>query len=183
MLSYLILHFYLLFFFFFFFLMIRRPPRSTLFPYTTLFRSAPPPTPARPSDLLVDGMALLVTEGYPAGAPVLKRALSAFRAAGVSPEEGLWQACHSAGLVWDYDSWQVLSDRQIEVARDAGALTALPSAFTMRAMPHLFAGEFTAATSMVAQVESVSQAAGISIARYAALALAVFRGREAEAAE
>src|SRR5216683_6898957 len=31
--------FYLLFFFF---LMIRRPPRSTLFPYTTLFRSWPP---------------------------------------------------------------------------------------------------------------------------------------------
>src|SRR2546425_11249842 len=33
--------YYLLFyfFFFFFFLMIRRPPRSTLFPYTTLFRS------------------------------------------------------------------------------------------------------------------------------------------------
>src|SRR4051794_41643915 len=28
---------------FFFFLMIRRPPRSTLFPYTTLFRSARPP--------------------------------------------------------------------------------------------------------------------------------------------
>src|SRR5215510_14776332 len=28
---------------FFFFLMIRRPPRSTLFPYTTLFRSALPP--------------------------------------------------------------------------------------------------------------------------------------------
>src|SRR5574344_2437773 len=27
------------FFYFFFFLMIRRPPRSTLFPYTTLFRS------------------------------------------------------------------------------------------------------------------------------------------------
>src|SRR5436309_12316860 len=27
-------------FFFFFFLMIQRPPRSTLFPYTTLFRSA-----------------------------------------------------------------------------------------------------------------------------------------------
>src|SRR6266487_5668309 len=27
---------------FFFFLMLRRPPRSTLFPYTTLFRSRPP---------------------------------------------------------------------------------------------------------------------------------------------
>src|SRR2546430_15111595 len=31
--------FFLFFFIFFFFLMIRRPPRSTLFPYTTLFRS------------------------------------------------------------------------------------------------------------------------------------------------
>src|SRR2546427_11134975 len=30
---------FLCLFFFFFFLMIRRPPRSTLFPYTTLFRS------------------------------------------------------------------------------------------------------------------------------------------------
>src|SRR5204863_10224001 len=30
---------YLFLFFLFFFLMIRRPPRSTLFPYTTLFRS------------------------------------------------------------------------------------------------------------------------------------------------
>src|SRR6266508_6228200 len=32
---------------FFFFLMIRRPPRSTLFPYTTLFRSAPHTSPRR----------------------------------------------------------------------------------------------------------------------------------------
>src|SRR6266436_7926260 len=32
---------YILFHVFFFFLMIRRPPRSTLFPYTTLFRSMP----------------------------------------------------------------------------------------------------------------------------------------------
>src|SRR5439155_11385679 len=32
-------YYFFLFFYFFFFLMIRRPPRSTLFPYTTLFRS------------------------------------------------------------------------------------------------------------------------------------------------
>src|SRR5579859_8268601 len=51
-LCYFILYRFLVVFFFFFFLMIRRPPRSTLFPYTTLFRSrttAPHPTatPAR----------------------------------------------------------------------------------------------------------------------------------------
>src|SRR6267143_5680863 len=33
------LHIFLCIFVFFFFLMLRRPPRSTLFPYTTLFRS------------------------------------------------------------------------------------------------------------------------------------------------
>src|SRR6266496_6272026 len=33
------LPYFFIFFLFFFFLMIRRPPRSTLFPYTTLFRS------------------------------------------------------------------------------------------------------------------------------------------------
>src|SRR5207342_3845315 len=33
--------------FFFFFLMIRRPPRSTLFPYTTLFRPRPSGFPGR----------------------------------------------------------------------------------------------------------------------------------------
>src|SRR3989337_3595786 len=39
-------------FLFFFFLMIRRPPRSTLFPYTTLFRSTgwiPPRVPCAPA--------------------------------------------------------------------------------------------------------------------------------------
>src|SRR5215203_7195975 len=42
------------FFFLFFFLMIRRPPRSTLFPYTTLFRSRTPrrgPLTTRPRGL------------------------------------------------------------------------------------------------------------------------------------
>src|SRR6476620_12456190 len=39
--------------FFFFFLMIRRPPRSTLFPYTTLFRSPAPA--ARRRHRLSDG--------------------------------------------------------------------------------------------------------------------------------
>src|SRR2546422_11448858 len=43
----LIYHSVLSFVLFFFFLMIRRPPRSTLFPYTTLFRSTSPRLPRR----------------------------------------------------------------------------------------------------------------------------------------
>src|SRR2546430_9109194 len=39
----------------FFFLMIRRPPRSTLFPYTTLFRSLDERAVMRPGAVLADG--------------------------------------------------------------------------------------------------------------------------------
>src|SRR5256885_15388512 len=42
-------------FFFFFFLMIRRPPRSTLFPYTTLFRSNDRPEGLSPPRLRARG--------------------------------------------------------------------------------------------------------------------------------
>src|SRR6266566_6111937 len=45
---YLLLFSLIIFFLFFFFLMIRRPPRSTLFPYTTLFRSQMPNWQSRP---------------------------------------------------------------------------------------------------------------------------------------
>ena len=146
----------------------------------------PPPRPARPPDLLLDGLALLVTEGYPAGAPVLRQAVSAFRGTDVSREEELrwlWLASRAARMVWDYDSWDVLSDRQVTLASDAGALIALPIAFNTRAGLHVFSGEFTEAASMVAQAESVTEAIGSSIAPYGTLALAVFRGREAEAAQ
>jgi DNA-binding CsgD family transcriptional regulator len=148
-------------------------------------RAAPPPGPARGPDLLLDGLALLICEGYWAGAPVLRQAVSAFRGTDVSREEGLrwlWLASHAAEIVLDYASWDVLSDRQITLARDAGALISLPIAFNTRARVHLFAGEFTEAASMVAQAESVTEATGSSIAPYGALALAVFRGREAQAA-
>ena len=92
----------------------------------------PPPRPARAADLLLDGLALLATDGYPAGTPVLKQAVSAFRSDEVSREEGLrwlWQACHAAALIWDYGSWDVLSARLVTLAREAGALAALPLAF------------------------------------------------------
>jgi DNA-binding CsgD family transcriptional regulator len=149
-------------------------------------RMAPPlPGPARGSDLLLDGMSLVICEGYPAGAPVLRRAVSAFRGTDVSSEEGLhwlWLACRAALIVWDYDSFEVLSERQVTLARDAGALITLPIAFNMRSTAYLYAGEFTPAASMAAQAESVTEATGSSIAPYGAVALAAYRGQEAQAA-
>src|SRR5256885_3673123 len=51
----------------FFFLMIRRPPRSTLFPYTTLFRSLPSVehfVPAALGAVAVAGLSLLIPEWW-----------------------------------------------------------------------------------------------------------------------
>jgi len=145
----------------------------------------PPPGPARGPDLLLDGLSLVICEGYPAGAPVLRRAVSAFRGTDVTAEEGvrwLWLACRAALIMWDYESFAVLSDRQVTLARDAGALIMLPIAFNMRSTAHLYAGEFGPAASLVAQAESVTEATGSSIAPYGAVALAAYRGREAQAA-
>jgi DNA-binding CsgD family transcriptional regulator len=144
----------------------------------------PPPRPARAPDLLLDGLALLATDGYPAGTPVLKQAVSAFRSDEVSREEGLrwlWQACYAAELIWDYGSWDVLSDRHVKLARETGALIAMPIALNIRALPQLLAGEFAAAASLITQVESVTEATGSSIAPYASLMLAALQGRETEA--
>src|SRR2546423_4695342 len=47
-------------FLFFFFLMIRRPPRSTLFPYTTLFRSSASSSPLSVSSLADMASSLLI---------------------------------------------------------------------------------------------------------------------------
>jgi DNA-binding CsgD family transcriptional regulator len=53
----------------------------------------------------------------------------------------------------------------------------------MRATVHTFAGEFAEAASMVAQADSVTEVTGSSIAPYGALALAAFRGQEAQTAQ
>ena len=77
-------------------------------------RAAPPPSqPPRAADLLLDGLALLITDGYAAGAPMLQRALSAFRSEDLSGRGGLrwlWLACRIAAAdLWDDESWDVLA--------------------------------------------------------------------------
>jgi DNA-binding CsgD family transcriptional regulator len=148
-------------------------------------RDAPPaPRPPRPADLLLDGLALLITDGYRAGAPMLRRALHAFRSEHVSSEEGLrwlWLACLAAVDLWDHETWYVLSTRHVQLARDAGALTVLPMALISRMAVHLWAGELAAAAALVDEVETVTDATGSHLAPYGALGLAAWRGREAEA--
>jgi DNA-binding CsgD family transcriptional regulator len=148
-------------------------------------RSAPrPPGHPRASDLLLDGLALLITDGYASGTPVLQQALGAFRSEAEGTEERLrwsWLAGRAAGFIWDYDSWDMLTARQVQVARDAGALSVLPLALNARTAVEVFAGELAEAASQVAQVEAVADATGNRTVPSAAFAVAAFRGRESDA--
>jgi DNA-binding CsgD family transcriptional regulator len=147
---------------------------------TATLRAPSPLPPARAPDLLLDGMAVLVTEGYQAGIPLLKQAVRVFREADFSSEEELrwlWLACHAAGLAWDYESMDLLSARRVTLAREIGALTALSTALGTRAGVRLFAGEFADAASLAAEAALVSEAIGSIIPPFGALGLAAFRGR------
>ena len=144
---------------------------------------SPPPPPVCPSDLLVHGLAIRFTEGYSAAAPILKEALSAFRRDAVSPPENarwLWFACWAAADLWDDETWDLLSARQLELVRGAGALTAIPLALTARSAVHLVCGDLRAAASQIDEIRTVSEATGIATPPYGPLWLAGLRGREAE---
>jgi hypothetical protein len=141
-------------------------------------RAAPPaPQPPRGADLLLDGLALLISEGHTAGVPALRQALDAFRGDGITREEELhwvWLACQAGGFVCDYQSWDVLSARHVALARETGSLSALSTAYHFRAGGVLAAGELAEAEAMAAEYASISAAIGISITPYAELALAVY---------
>ncbi|HEV2982105.1 MAG TPA: AAA family ATPase, partial [Solirubrobacteraceae bacterium] len=143
------------------------------------------PDPPRPSDLLLNGLAIRFTQGYAAGSPILQEALGAFRRdVALPPDEAqwLWVACWVAADLWDDETWDVLSARQLELVRAAGALTALPLALSARiSFLQQVPGELAAAASMLGELRAVAEATGIPTPPYGALLDAALRGREADA--
>ena len=142
--------------------------------------------PTRTPDLLLDGLAVLVTEGYAAGAPMLRHALSTFLSQDMSTEEELrwlWLAGRVAWALWDDDTWHVLVSRLVQLAREVGALSQLPLALNSRVFVHLVAGELPAAASQVEEAQTVEEATGSNFVPYGALGLAALSGRAGEAGE
>jgi DNA-binding CsgD family transcriptional regulator len=143
----------------------------------------PPPRPPRPSDLLLQGLAVRFTDGPAASAPLLKEALGAFRAATVLPPEEarwLWFASWIALHLSDDEAWTVLSTRHLDLVREAGALTALPFVLTNRSSVYAFFGQLGEAEAYEEELRAASEATGIATVPYGALALAALRGREVE---
>ncbi len=140
--------------------------------------------PPRGTDLMLDGLAALVIDGHRVGAPMLKRAVRAFRDEMVlAPEALRWLpfACRMSRAAWDDESWHALSARLIELARQAGSLTALPDALQDGTALGLATGETAIATAMAREAETVAEATANPLRPYGALLVAAWRGEEAEA--
>ncbi|MFD8565510.1 AAA family ATPase [Streptomyces sp. NPDC059639] len=149
-------------------------------------RTFPAPHPARPSDLLLDGLAERIIDGHTSAVPSLRRALHAFAEPGLSPEEGLrwlWLICVTAVGLWDHETMSLLAARHLKLARDAGQATALPFALTMRCVVHVLDGELAEAASLAEEVQTVAEAVGTAAPIYGALFVAAWRGQETECVE
>jgi DNA-binding CsgD family transcriptional regulator len=92
----------------------------------------------------------------------------------------LWLACRLAQDLWDDELWEVLATRGLRVARETGALGMLPIAATYRAALHVHAGTFGAASSLIEEADTITQATGMAPLKYASLMLAAWRGNEAD---
>jgi len=159
----------------------------------TAARHAPlAPQPPRAMDILLDGLTARLTDGYSAGLAPLRNAVQALTRLQARPEEDdmlwylLWVECSLtpepiALEVWDDRAWDELATRAVEVARDAGAVTALPVALSSKACSDLHAGEFGDAAALKDEGQAISEAMGSAVITYTDLVLAAWRGEEAAA--
>jgi DNA-binding CsgD family transcriptional regulator len=120
-----------------------------------------------------------VIDGSDAGAPLLREANRALLDEPVPSPESLrwmWFGVVVAMDSWDNDMWTVLSERQVQVARDSGALVLLGIALAQLGAIRMLRGDFDSADAMFEEAIAVSQDTGTPPPHYVMLALHGFRG-------
>jgi tetratricopeptide (TPR) repeat protein len=147
-------------------------------------QAAPRPTgPPRTLDVMLDGFAALVSDGRAAAAPLLRQIASAFAGTEVPTDEALrvgQLAPVAAYSLWDDASLYAIVTRQLQLARDAGALGRLPIDLNVMATMETFFGDFTRAAQAIAEAAVVAEVTGTRLAPVGALCLAASQGRQAE---
>jgi DNA-binding CsgD family transcriptional regulator len=155
-------------------------------------RAAPTGTAApRIADVVLDAFTIRLTDGYAASAPRLARALELLLANDVSNEDVgrrlSLSAARNGNIValemWDDEALHLLAARQVQVARDAGALAHLQFALSFLARSHMLAGDLTSATLMIDEARLIAEATGNPALVNAPMILAAWRGHEAQASE
>ena len=88
----------------------------------------------------------------------------------------------AASALWDNDAWHVMLVRQLQLARDAGALERLPLLLASLGTEVVWSGDFAAGAALVAEADAVCEATGSRSFPFTAMMLASLRGNQAEAA-
>jgi DNA-binding CsgD family transcriptional regulator len=142
--------------------------------------------PPSPDDLMLDGLAIRFTDGYAAGASLIKQALQAYRDQDPTTVEDVrWPgfARRIAPDMLDDDTWHDVVIRSVELARERGALGVLPLALSNLAFVRIFEGELDAATPLLEEADAIADATGADRITFGWLILAAFRGDESALAE
>jgi hypothetical protein len=141
--------------------------------------------------VLLDAFAIRLTDGYAAAAPTLARALELLLAADVGDEDAGRRLSVSntrngnivALEMWDDEAVHLLATRQVQLAREAGALVHLQFALSFLARSHMLAGDLTAATVTIDEAGLIAEATGNPPLVNAPMILAAWRGDEGRASE
>lgn len=147
-------------------------------------RDSPLLQPAAPRDLLLVGLATRVTQGFAAGATPSRSALETFlQDPGDDPEVNrwLWLACRVAADLFEHETWRLLANRGVELARTEGALSVLPLAASYMAGVHMHAGEYAAAAMLMEESSAIAMAIDSAPLIATAPMLAAYIGDEQEA--
>jgi DNA-binding CsgD family transcriptional regulator len=147
--------------------------------------------PPRAVDVVLDALAIRLTDGYEAGAPLLTRALELLLAQDIGSDEvgrSLWLAASRSTQaialeLWDADAVHTLATRQLEVAREAGALVQLRLALNFLGGSLAYFGELATAELLFDEDRLVAEATGNQPVLYNDVLLAVWRGDEAKSTE
>ena len=113
----------------------------------------------------------------------LKRALREVRDQGGRAGQDVrwpWTARRVAPDLFDDDAWLALGTRNVQIARDAGALAVLPLAMNYLATLRIFEGDLDAAAALLDEAEAIAYATGAAPMVFGRLELAAFRGDEAQ---
>jgi DNA-binding CsgD family transcriptional regulator len=148
--------------------------------------AAPPaPEPRDTSDLLVDGLAVFFTDGYAAGAPLLKQAVAEARDEGGRDERALRAvriASRVAAELFDEQAWTELVERHVRVTRQDGILAALPTTLQYLASIRIYEGDLEGAGFVLDEYDSIIGSTTQTLGNPMRMLLAAYRGDETETA-
>jgi DNA-binding CsgD family transcriptional regulator len=147
--------------------------------------------PPRSVDVLLDAFAIRFTDGYAAAVPALARALELLLATDISQEDVGRSLSLSSGRnsnivaleLWDEKALHLLAARDVQLARDTGALGHLLFSLSFLARSHMLAGELSQAALIIDEAGVIAEATGNQALVNAPMILAAWRGQEARAAE